>query len=226
MRVFRIVLLLVSLGASCFVSSAPAFAQASAGQARIRNAVDESQLTKLPGNVHPLARAEFDRGVAPPDLPMQRMLLVLKRSAEQEAALQQLLDDQQDKASPNFHKWVAPEHLGQQFGPADQDIQIVTAWLQTHGFQVARVSKGRTVVEFSGNAAQVLEAFHTAIHKFTVNGEDHWANASDPQIPEALTPVVAGVNTLHNFSRRSMISTAGVFTRSKQRVRLRQRNPC
>lgn len=57
------------------------------------------------------------------------------------------------------------------FGPADSDIQAVTAGLQTHGFRVALVSKGRTVIEFSGTAAVVQEALHTAIHKYVVAGE-------------------------------------------------------
>jgi Pro-kumamolisin, activation domain len=69
---------------------------------------------------------------------------------------------------------------------------------------VAGVSAGRTVIEFSGTAAEVQEAFHTSIHRYTVNGTDYWANASDPQIPSALTPVVAGINTLYNFPRRQM----------------------
>jgi subtilase family serine protease len=170
--------------------------------------VDETNLTALKGNTHPLARLQFDQGAAPPSLPMERMLLVLKRSPEQEAALQKVLDDQQDKASPNYHKWLTPDEFGQQFGPADQDIQIVTAWLQSHGLQVARVSRGRTVIEFSGTAAQVQEALHTSIHKYVVNGEDHWANTNDPQIPAALVPVVAGVHTLHNFLRKPQIHIA------------------
>ena len=66
----------------------------------ITQPVDEAQLTRLSGNTHPLARPEFDLGTAPATLPMERMLLVLKRSAEQEASLRKLLDDQQDKASP------------------------------------------------------------------------------------------------------------------------------
>jgi hypothetical protein len=170
----------------------------------ITQAVDESQLTTLKGNTHPLARPQFDLGTAPSDLPMARMLLVLKRSAEQESAVRKLLDDQQDKASPNYHKWLTPEQYGQQFGPTDADLQTITAWLQSHGFQVGS-TKGRTVLEFSGTAGQVQEAFHTTIHKYIVNGEQHWANASDPQIPTALTPAVAGVLTLHNFLKRPQI---------------------
>jgi subtilase family serine protease len=152
-----------------------------------------------------MARAQFDQGVAPADLPMERMLLVLKRSPEQDSALHKLLDDQQDKASPNYHKWLTPEQFGKRFGPADQDIQVVTAWLQSHGFRIGSVAKGRNMIEFSGTAAQVQEALHTSIHKYLVNGEEHWANSSDPQIPTALTPVVAGVHTLHNFLKKPLI---------------------
>jgi len=173
--------------------------------ARVTQVVDETQLFRLHGNTHPLARPEFDIGGAPASLPMQRMLLVLRRSPEQESALRKLLDEQQDKSAPNYHKWLTPEDFGLQFGPADQDVQVVSSWLQAHGFQVTRVAKGRAVMEFSGTAGQVQEAFHTAIHKYVVKGQEHWANASDPQIPVALTPVVAGVHTLHNFYKKPQL---------------------
>ena len=170
----------------------------------ITQAVDESRLTTLKGNTHPLARPEFDLGTAPASLPMQRMLLVLKRAPEQETALRTLLDNQQDKSSPSYHQWLTPEQYGQQFGPTDTDLQTITAWLQSHGFQVGS-TKGRTVLEFSGTAGQVQEAFHTTMHKYIVKGEQHWANASDPQIPTALTGAVAGVLTLHNFLKKPQI---------------------
>ena len=178
----------------------------------ITGAIDESQLTTLQGNTHPLARAEFDLGTAPASLPMQRMLLVLKRSPQQESVLAKLLDDQQDKNSPNYHKWMSPEQFGKQFGPTDRDLQVITSWLLSHGFEVG-ATKGRGVLEFSGSASQVREAFHTTIHKYLVNGEQHWANASDPQIPAALTPAVAGVASLNDFRPRAMNSPAGAFSR-------------
>jgi hypothetical protein len=194
---------------------APGLAQAPPKPALITQPVEESKLTILHGNTYPLARAEYDRGAAPASLPMQRMLLVLKRSPDQEAALEALLDQQQDKASPNYHAWLTPEQFGQQFGPADADIQTITTWLQAQGFQIAHVSNGRTVIEFSGTAAQVQSALHTEIHKYMVDGADHWANASDPQIPTALVPAVAGVLTLHNFPRQAMNNVVGTFKRFK-----------
>ncbi len=198
-----------------FVAPFLASAQTSNVPPRITAAIDENQLVTLKGNTHPLARAEFDRGAAPDSLPTSRMLLILKRSAAQEAALDQLMEQQQDASSSNFHNWLTPAQFGQQFGPADQDIQTISLWLQSHGFQVAKVSSGRTVIEFSGTAGQVREAFHTTIHKYSVNGEEHWANSSDPRIPMALTPVVAGVSTLHNFPRQQLHEVAGVFSRTK-----------
>jgi hypothetical protein len=216
----------------------PAPAQSPSPQAqptprvRITQLVHENELTRLPRNTHPLASPEFDRGAAPSSMALHRMLLVLDRAPEQEAVLQRLLVAQHDKSSPNYHKWLTPEQFGQQFGPADADIQTITAWLQAHGFQVANVAKGRSVVEFSGSVAQVMEAFHTDIHKYVINGEEHWANSSDPQIPSALVPVVAGVATLHNFVKHPNLVNTGqraYFERSvKGNVDLCKvnQNPC
>jgi len=185
------------------LAASGAFAQNPAPQSRITQAVDNANLTLLKGNVYALARPEFDRGVAPPSLPMERMTLVLRPSPEQAAALATLLDEQQDQSSPNYHKWVTPLQFGQQFGASEQDIQTITSWLQSQGFQVNHVANGRNVIEFSGTAGQVQQAFHTAIHKYSVptttGNEEHWANAADPQIPTALASVVVGVATLHNF---------------------------
>src|SRR5436305_6015275 len=105
--------------------AASALAQQAPRQPLISQPVMESQLTTLRGNTHPLARPQFDIGAAAPDLPLQRMLLVLKRSSQQDAALQKLLDDQQDKASPNYQKWLTPDEFGMQFGATDQDVQLV-----------------------------------------------------------------------------------------------------
>ncbi len=184
---------------------------------RVTDRVNNSQLVTLKGNTHPLARAQYDQGAAPADLPMNRIMLVLKRSADQESSLQDLLEQQQVTSSPNFHKWLTPDQFGQQFGPADADLQAVTSWLASFGFQSIKVSRGRSVIEFSGTASQVQTALHTPIHRYVVNGESHWANASDPQIPAALAPVISGIASLHNFPKRPASVRSGrtaAFTRA------------
>jgi hypothetical protein len=168
----------------------------------ITSLVDNGRRTALRGNTHPLVRRALDLGIAPASLPMQHMILVLKRSAEQESALRALLDAQQTKGSGAYRQWLTPEEFGKEFGPADSDIATVEAWLESRGFNVESVSHGRTVIEFSGTAGQVQDAFQTTIHSYPLNGEQHWANASDPSIPSALEPAVKGVLSLHNFPRR------------------------
>jgi hypothetical protein len=201
----------------CFLIFYPlrAVAQTNNISARITQAVDEKNLVVLKGNVHPLARPEFDQGPVADAQPLRRMLLLLQRSPDQETALRQLLDDQQSKSSSNYHVWLTPDQFGKQFGPADSDIQVVTDWLLSQGFTDIKVGSGRTVIEFSGNVALVRNAFHTEIHRYLVAAVPRMANASDPQIPTVLAPVVAGVVSLQNFPHASHIRVVGSFHRSK-----------
>jgi subtilase family serine protease len=191
-----------------------ASAQTTSPQSQISQPIDESKLTVLRGNTHPLARAQFDRGSVSPSLPMGRMILLLKTTPAQQSALDTLLAEQQDKSSPNYHKWLTPQEFGEQFGTSQADIQKVSTWLGSHGFQIDNVANGRNVILFSGNAAQVQAAFHTAIHNYSINGRNYWANASDPAIPTALTPAVAGVVSLNNFPRRAAHRLAGTFEKN------------
>lgn len=167
---------------------------------RVLLPIDDSTRIVLKGSTHPLAQKEFDTGAAPDDLPMANIVLLLQRSPEQEAALQQLLVSQQTKSSANFHRWLTPTEFGLQFGPADGDVKALTDWLVSHGFSVQPVSAGRTVLEISGTAAQVRTAFRTEIHKYVVGGQEYWANNKDIEIPRALGPVLQGVLSLNNFS--------------------------
>ena len=183
---------------------------------RITQALDERRLVTIKGNVHPLARPEFDQGAVSDTQPLRRMLLLLQRSTDQEAALEKLLEQQQDKSSTDYHSWITPDQFGKEFGPADADIQTVTNWLQLHGLQVTKVSAGRTIIEFSGTAGEVRGAFHTEMHSYRVNGETRFANATDPQIPAALAPVVVGPVSLNNFPVKSHLLKLGSFFRSKE----------
>src|SRR5271170_8296672 len=150
-------------------------AQSAVAPSLITQPIDEGNLVVLRGNTHPLARSKYDQGAAPGSLAMDRMMLVLKTTPAQGAALETLLAQQQDRSSPNYHKWLTPQEFGAQFGASDADIQKITSWLQSQGFQVENVANGRNVIQFSGNAALVQAAFHTTIHKYAVNGKENWA---------------------------------------------------
>lgn len=202
----------------CLALSAMSLAPLAKGQktpvaARITQRVNDTQTVRLPGNIHPWARTMPSQGAMTESQPLTRMLLLLQRSAEQEQALQKLMDEQQTKGSANYHAWLTPEQFGKQFGPADKDIQAITDWLSSQGLQVSSISPGRTVIEFNGTVAQVQSAFHTQMQRFRVEGREHFSNVTEPSIPEALAPVVRGVVALNNFPRFAQNHKVGQFTR-------------
>src|SRR5271163_3628602 len=71
---------------------------------RVAARIDDTQVTTLVGNVHPMARAEFDRGVVSPETPLEHMVFQLEPSQAQQAALDALVEAQHDPQSPLYHQ--------------------------------------------------------------------------------------------------------------------------
>ncbi len=165
----------------------------------ITSLVNDGSRTELRGNIHPLAQARNDVGPVPGSARADRLMLILKRSPEQESALTEYLHNVQDPSSAQFHKFLTPEEFGYRFGISDGDATQIQQWLHAHGFSVAGMNKGRTEIEFSGTVKQLEETFHTAVDRFRIAGVEHWANVASPEIPSALAPVIGGVANLNDF---------------------------
>jgi subtilase family serine protease len=135
--------------------------------------------------------------------PMEHMILLLQPDRAQQAALDELVDQQQDPKSSQFHKFLSPEQFAARFGASQNDIAKISGWLAQHGFSIEEVTANHLSIVFSGDAYAVESAFRTEVKEDRVNGELHHANASDPQIPTALAGVVRGVVKLHDFHARS-----------------------
>lgn len=194
------------IAAASVLSGWTAVAVGQAPVNRIAGPIDDAQTVTLKGNVHPLARAEFDQGVVEADTRLAQIVLELEPSATQQAELDALVEAQHDPGSPFFHHWLTPAEYGARFGASAQDLARIAAWLKGHGFTVDEIPAGNRLVIFSGTVGDVAEAFHAEIDRYRVNGAEHLANAEDPQIPAALGSVVGGVISLHDFRRRSQIA--------------------
>jgi hypothetical protein len=171
--------------------------------ARINAKIDSKVTTSIPQS-HPAVVAQAQIGTRlSPNTQLQDMVLVLKASDDQEAALANLLDTQQDKGSPNFHKWLTPDIYANSFGVAPADVALVTAWLADNGLPVKSVSHSGRFIVFSGTVGAVETAFHTEMRNLTVSGEGHISNVTDLSVPTALLPVVHGVARLNDFFPKS-----------------------
>jgi subtilase family serine protease len=177
---------------------------ASASNARIVGPINDAVQVTLAGNTRPEATPANDLGQVDDGLALGHMQLLLNRSPEHQAALDAYAASLADKSSPNFHQWLTAQQIGANYGVAQADIDQVTGWLSAHGFAVNGVYPNRVLIDFSGTAAQVREAFSTEIHNYQVKGARHIANASDPKIPAALAPVVVGIVSLNDFKPRPM----------------------
>ena len=186
----------------CAVGAVAAHADPPVATAMITQ-VDDATVAALPGD-RPLALgAATDMGALPAATSLPEIRLELKRPAALQAALDRLVEQQQDKTSPEYHHWLTPADL-RAYGPAQADIDQVTAWLTRMGLTVNSVSRSGMEIDFGGSAAAVAQAFHTEMHNVTLGSEAHIANLSAPSVPAALMPVIAGV-TLNNFFPKPML---------------------
>jgi len=133
---------------------------------------------------------------------MEGMKLIFQLTPEQQSSLDTLLQQQLDPSSPNYHKWLTPEEYAERFGVSQGDVTHAASWLRQQGFTSVIPARSRTWISFNGSAAQVEAAFHTPIHQYLVNGELHYANATEPSLPTVFRGVVMGIGSLNNFRPR------------------------
>jgi uncharacterized protein (TIGR03437 family) len=136
-------------------------------------------------------------------MPVAGLGFRFKPSAEQEAAIERLLADQQNPASPHYHEWLTLEEYGERFGISSNDLGRVSDWVQAQGFRIDAVARSRTWIRFSGTAAHVRHTFKTELLRYRGKGRMHFANAADPEIPADLAPLVYRVRGLDDFPSES-----------------------
>ncbi len=210
--VFAITLAIGGLAVGIIPISARALSGATSAPAQITNPVNDNDVISIPGNIRPEATAANDRGRVPDDFPLDHLIVLLRPSPQRERALEQLLGELEDPNSPNYHRWLTADEFGQRFGATPRDIDTIAGWLRAHGFRVNYIYPSAMLIDFSGTAGSIRDAFHTEIHSLSVNGQSHFANMSDPGIPAALSPALAGVVSLNDFRPHPMYQRRADYT--------------
>src|ERR1700730_3830054 len=147
----------------------------------------------LPGN-HPIEASSLtSRAAASLPLTVHVSFAIRNR-----AALNKLLTELQDPASPNYHKWLTTAEFDARFGRTTSEVQAVSQWLTSQGFHVTN-SSARNLTA-SATASQAESAFATTIGASSDGAT--YGNLSDPQIPAQFTGVIGSIdgldNTLHS----------------------------
>ncbi len=189
---------------SIFAQTASIRAPITSGD-RIKEAIDDATTVALPGNVHPMARPEYDTGPVPGAFRLEHLTAVLKRDPSQQMAIDSLSVALQDPRSPLYHKWLQPDEFAHRFGVSAGDLNRMTQWLRAQGFEVDPHSIGPMIVGFSGSVSQVEQTFHSSIRFYRIGGVLHYANAGDLRIPRALDGLLAGVMGMNDFRPRPLV---------------------
>jgi len=189
------------------IFAAPGSTQVSSRD-RISRSVDAAQTAVVKGTAHPLTKAQFDQGRTDPSQALHGVSLTFRLSPAQQTDLDSLLRQQQDPSSANYHKWLTPEQYAARFGMTQNDLAKVTSWLRSQGLTVDSVSRSRTEVSFSGSVGQIEYALRTEIHNYSIDGERHFANATDVALPAAFSGEVLGVRNLNDFRPKPRIRRA------------------
>ncbi len=166
---------------------------------RIVRKVDTRDTRVVPGSVHAFATRELDEGRVDATLVLDRVAIVFKPSAVQQHELETLLAEQRDPSSPSYRRWISPDEYAARFGMSDADLDQVRTWLRSQGLTVQATARSRNEILFRGTAAQVENAFRTEIHRYRVGDGLHFANASEPSVPEAFGDVVLAIRKLTDF---------------------------
>lgn len=184
---------------------------------RLHSNIDGSRTFELKGNTRPVVTQGLahDQGEVSSSLVMPRMSIHFAPTAAQQADLDQFLVALQQRHNPSYHKFLTPEQYAARFGVNESDLAKVSSWLESNGFSNIQIARSRTWIGFSGSAGQVQQAFHTSIHKYLLNGQPHFANATEPQLPRALEGMVLAVHGLNNFHPKPHIRMRPHFTSSQ-----------
>jgi len=77
-----------------------------------------------------------DLGPVSSDLKLEHIYLLLNRPSETQHAIEDLINQLHDLNSPRYHQWLTASQIVDRFAPAEEDIQTVNEWLESHGFTI------------------------------------------------------------------------------------------
>ncbi len=146
----------------------------------------------LQGNHPTVSVTGWGPAAADKQLSLQVVLALRNQST-----LDQLLAEQQDPNSPQYHRWLTPDEFHARFGPSPNDVDAVVEWLKSEGFSAVTDNADGRSVGLTATVAQVERLFGVAI----VASADGrlYGNTSDPTIPARFAGVIARIEGLDDL---------------------------
>ena len=134
--------------------------------------------------------------------PAATMRLVLALKLGDAAGADALARAVSDPRNPAYGKFLTPAQFGARFGARAGDYLAVRQWALAGGLAVGPVTHSRSTVSVAGTVATIEKLFSTRIATFrTSSGQDGFAPAVPPSMPDEIAPMVSGVIGLSSTKR-------------------------
>ncbi|HUJ72983.1 MAG TPA: protease pro-enzyme activation domain-containing protein [Verrucomicrobiae bacterium] len=115
-------------------------------------------------------------------------------------ALTNLLQQQYEPTSPQYHHWLTPEEFAAQFGPTEQDYQAVIEFARANGFTITGTHPNRTLLDVRGSVANIERTFRVTLHVYQhpTEAREFYAPDVEPSL-DLMVPVLR-IGGLDNFA--------------------------
>ncbi len=128
-----------------------------------------------------------------------RLNLAIGLPLRNQEALDNLLQQIYDPASPNFRQYLTPEQFTEMFGPPEQDYQAVIDFAKTNGLTVTGMSANRVLLDVSGSVADIEKAFQVTMRTYRHPKENRMFYAPDAEPSVDVAAPILHVSGLDNF---------------------------
>jgi len=99
-------------------------------------------------------------GQLPPDRVLRLAIMLPLRN---QAALNALLSDLRNPASPSYLHYLSVQQFTDRFGPAQSDVDAVVRFAEANGMTVTRTTPNRMVIDVRASVASIQRAFHVTM---------------------------------------------------------------
>jgi subtilase family serine protease len=185
---------------------------------RIPASADLASRVRLSGHVPAWTARETDLGPVPAGTQLH-LIFSLSRSAQRQAAFDQLLADQQNPSSPRYHQWLTPQQVGTQYGPTQNDLAAITSWLSSQGFHVDSIEPSGLFIHASAPTAVASAALQVSLHNYTHLSRTLQEPTSEPSLPAGLTQVVSFIAGLGEVDYRTHLRQSAPLLNTQTNLR-------
>lgn len=117
------------------------------------------------------------------------LLLHFERTPAQQQALEELLDNQARRNSPDYQRWLSPTEFAARFGPAAATQTRTRTWLRDHGLTLNYESQSGAFWIISGERTQLENALAVRLERQPAGARRRYLHRGSYRLPDGVAAI-------------------------------------